>query len=283
MTRLTLVASTVAAMLSCANVLGAQCPAPGYLPKRSTPTRVKWTVGNLLVTPDDAHGASIWFATNRRAQSAGRDIQREFEDHFVPDSLTEWIAQTRQLLALKAPIPGDTMTVLQSGYLRGLEGGNVVIARVREGSLLSANARVLMMPQSGTPMMMELDASNVEQLLDAAETAAQRSGYRPVSSTADSTVQGNVVNATMIQSKIRLHYPAALQDSLVEGEVWARFCVNADGQPDLSTFWAPLADDPAFERSVKRYLQDVRYKPATRNGIPFRQMVAQRFVFTFRP
>ena len=250
---------------------------------RGTPHRMKLGFGNLLMTPDLTRGAGFWFATNHGAQSDGRDVEREFDERFDPDMLFAWVDYTRLLLAMVAPNPGDTSAVVTSPQIRGLNGGTILVGRPRKGRRLADDSRVLMIPQSGDPVMIQLDRSDMEKLLNFAEQAAQGSAYvRDSTATADDTSRG-IVGPSLIKSKLHLHYPAALQDSLVQGEVWSRFCVGEDGRADLTTFTALLSDDAAFERSVKRYLEDARYRPATRDGIPIRHPVSQRFLFTFRP
>jgi hypothetical protein len=253
----------------------------GY--NQAPPQRLKLDFANLLVTPDLTRGVGLWFATNNKAHAAGREVKQEFDDRFDPDAVFQWLNYTRLLLRLTAARPGDTAAVVSSGELRGLEGGTVVVGRVRNGSRLSDNSRVLMVPRSGKPMLIELPAPDMEKLLDMVERGADGSAYVRDSTSIDAESSLQIVDAAPLEARARLHYPAVLQDSLVEGEVWARYCIRADGRPDLSTFRTVLSDDAAFERSVRRFLEDVRYKPATRAGIPIPQMVSERFLFTFRP
>jgi len=275
-------ALAVAAVMMNAGTLHAQCPTPGASETLAHPFRVQWNVGNLLVTPDSIHGVSLWFVTNQSARSDGHQVDRQFDDRFVPDSLYYWIMLTRQLLELRAPLPNDTSTIVSSGYLRGVDGGVIVVARIRKGKKLSDKARVLMMPRLDTAVMIELDRSSVDTLLDASEVAARWSAYRHVPGVDDTVpdMRRNPVSALPSTRKPR--YPLSLQQQSIEGEVWARFCVDVDGRPDLSTFWAQLSDDREFEQAVKEYLREVRYKPATFNGTPIRQMASQRFVFALR-
>lgn len=259
-----------------------QCPTPGSLARLVQPYRVKWNVGNLLVTPDSTQGVSFWFATNVRARMDGHELQRQFDERFEPDSLVEWMIYTRQLLDLKAPLPNDTSGVVKSGVLRGLGGGIVIAARLRHGKKLSDKVRILMSPKSDSAVLVELDRKSVDSLLNVSETAAQRSLYRPVMRPADARPDPFIVPVGPSQSKLHPEYPGDLQRRGIEGEVWARFCVDTDGRPDLSTFQAQLSDHDEFEDAVRDYLEQVRYTPAMQNGAPIRQLVAQRFVFGLR-
>jgi hypothetical protein len=265
-----------------AAALGAQCPTPAALEKREKPLRVQWDVGNLLVTPDSIHGVSLWFATNQRVRLDGQAVQRQFDDRFVPDALIEWLIYTRQLLDLKAPLPNDTSTAVTSGYLRGLDGGIIVVARLRKGKKLSGKTRVLMAEKDSTPVLFEMDRSSVDTLLDVSEAAAQRSGYRPTAGVPASESQPGDIPVQPIPSRRSPRYPVSLQQRAIEGEVWTRYCVGVDGRVDMSTFWAPLSDDEEFEKSAREYLAGARYEPARRNGVAIGQMVAQRFIFGLR-
>jgi len=275
-------ALAVAAIAMIAGALRAQCPAPKASERSAKPFRVRWDVGNLLVTPDSTQGVSFWFATNWRVQLDGQKVQRQFDDRFEPDSLIEWLIFTRQLLDLKAPLPNDTSTAVTSGYLRGLDGGIIVVARLRKGKKLSNKARVLMVQKDSTPVLFEMDRWSVDTLLNVSDAAAQRSGYRPTPGEPASAPQPGDTPVWPVESKRSPHYPSSLQQRGIEGEVWARYCVGVDGRVDMSTFWAQLSDDEEFERSAREYLVGARYMPATRNGTPIRQAVAQRFIFGLR-
>ena len=273
---------SVGGLMMSAAALGAQCATPSALARTVNPWRVQWNVGNVLVVPDNARGVSFWFATNRKAQIDGQAVERQFDDRFEPDALFDWLLLTRQLLTLKEPLPNDTSTVVSSGYLRGLDGGFMVVARIRKGGKLSDKARVLMAQKDSTPIMVEMDRSSVDTLLDVSLAAAQLSAYRPTLGVRDSASLPGDVPVKPIPSRRSLRYPLMLLQHPVEGEVWARFCVGVDGRVDMSTFWAPLSDDVEFEKSVKEYLAGTRYVPATRGGLPIAQTVAQRFVFGIR-
>jgi TonB family protein len=274
---------TLAALAISSAVLHAQCPAPSELKEHVTPIRVKWNVGNLLVESDSIHGVNLWFVTNQSAHVDGRAVQRQFDDQFVPDSLADWIVLTRQLIDLKAPLPNDTSTVVTSGFLRGINGGGLAVARIRQGRKLSDRVRVLMVPRKDTTIMIELDRSSVDTLLNAVEASSRRSGYRHIPGVDDTVpTMTDMTPVRPLPTKYRPQYPSELQQRGIQGEVWTRFCVDVDGRPDLSTFWAQLSDDEQFEQSVRRFLRLVRYEPATLHGAPIRQMVSQRFVFALR-
>ena len=277
-----LTALSVGGLMMSTAALGAQCPPPGALENREKPLRVQWDVGNLLVTPDSIRGVSLWFATNQRVRLDGQPVQQQFDDRFEPDALIEWLIYSRQLLDLKAPLPNDTSAAVTSGYLRGLDGGIIVVARLRKGNKLAGKTRVLLAQKDSTPVVFELDRSQVDKLLDVAEVAAQRSAYRKNADVPAFESQPGDIPVQPIPSKRFPRYPVALQQRAVEGEVWTRYCVGVDGRVDMSTFWAPLSDDEEFEKSVKEFLAGARYEPARRNGIAIGQMVAQRFIFGLR-
>ena len=273
-----LVALAIVVVTMSTGPLHAQCPTPSEMGKVAKSFRVRWNVGEFLVTPGSTQGVNFWFATNRTARAGGQRVQRQFDEQFEPDKLIEWLVFTRQLLELKAPLPNDTSTVVTSGYLRGLGGGMVVVARMRKGTKLSDKARVLMSSRSDSLILLELDRASVDTLLTASETAAQQSGYSPPAVKRDS-VPPVIVEVTSIPSTHFPRYPYGLQERGIEGEVWARFCVGVDGRADLSTFYPQVYDHEEFVEAVKEYLKVARYKPATRNGTPIRLMASQLFVF----
>ena len=260
----------------------AQCPTPSAIERMARPVRVRWTVGNLLVTPDSIHGVSFWFETNNAALIDGRPAQRQFDDRFAPDSLIDWLILTRQLLDLKGPLPNDTSSIVKSGYLRGIDGGFIVVARLRKGKKLADKARLLLYPKSKEPLTIELDRPSVDTLLDVTEAATLRSNFRPAAGESEGATLTRGIPVQWIETRRQPRYPESLRQRSIEGEVWARFCVDVDGRPDLSTFWAPLSDHEGFEGAVKQFLKDARYVPASRNGLPIRQMAAQRFVFALQ-
>lgn len=273
------VAVTVVATFAAATprALHAQCQSIDTT-RHATPFRVKWNVGNLLVTPDSTHGVSFWFATNQSAQADGHNVVRQFDDQFVPDSLLSWLIYTRQLLELTAPLPNDTSTAVKSGYLRGLDGGLVVAARIRKGKKLSDRTRVLMLPKQDSAFMIELDRSSMDTLIKAAAIAADRSGYR-VPAPRDTQPSRPSTSVSMRTTNRAPRYPHSLQEQGIEGEVWTRYCVDVDGTADLSTVSVALSDHEKFEQAVKAYLREARFVPATINGTPIPEVVAQRFVF----
>lgn len=248
------------------------------------PYRVKWDVGNLLVSPDTVLGVGFWFETNSHAQVAGHETHSRFEERFKPEEFTDWLIMTRQLLELTEPMSWDTSAVLTSGSLRGMHGGLLVVGRVRNGKKLANSVRVLMYPSREKPILLELQASGVDTLLKVAQTAAALSAYRPIAAMSARWGGGPIVPVVGVgatKSNYHPRYPEALQQRGIEGEVWARFMVNPDGRPDVDTFEALLSDDRDFEVAVREYLGHVKYVAATVDGTPVRAVAVQRFVFGF--
>lgn len=76
-------------------------------------------------------------------------------------------------------------------------------------------------------------------------------------------------------------YPEGLRMIGVEGRVMARFIIEKNGRVESEpTILSATADE--FAASVRRYLKSARYRPATKNGEPVRQLAEQEFTFTIR-
>lgn len=76
-------------------------------------------------------------------------------------------------------------------------------------------------------------------------------------------------------------YPEGLRMIGVEGRVMARFIIEKNGRVESEpTILSATADE--FAATVRRYLSIARYRPATKNGEPVRQLAEQEFGFTLR-
>lgn len=75
-------------------------------------------------------------------------------------------------------------------------------------------------------------------------------------------------------------YPAALAQARVEGRVLAEFVVDTTGRVELDSFRAVESTNPVFTEAVRAALTNLRYRPATIDGKPVRQIVQQPFVFS---
>ena len=76
-------------------------------------------------------------------------------------------------------------------------------------------------------------------------------------------------------------YPEALRMMGVGGRVIARFIIGGDGRVEKDPVIV-AATDEQFAAAVRRYLATARYRPATRNGEPVRQLAEQEFEFAVR-
>ena len=76
-------------------------------------------------------------------------------------------------------------------------------------------------------------------------------------------------------------YPDALRMMGVEGRVVARFIIGKNGRVETDPTIVSATDDQ-FANAVRRYLATARYRPASRNGQPVRQLAEQEFNFALR-
>ena len=89
------------------------------------------------------------------------------------------------------------------------------------------------------------------------------------------------VPAAVVSGQRGPAYPEALRMMGVEGRVVARFIIGRNGLVE-SDPTIVSATDEQFAASVKRYLATARYRAATKNGEPVRQLAEQEFDFTVR-
>ena len=75
-------------------------------------------------------------------------------------------------------------------------------------------------------------------------------------------------------------YPSALAQARVEGRVLAEFVVDTTGRVELDSFHALESTNPVFTEAVEAALAGLRYRPATIDGRPVRQIVQQPFLFS---
>ena len=78
-------------------------------------------------------------------------------------------------------------------------------------------------------------------------------------------------------------YPPDLLAMGTEGSVRAIYVVDTAGWVDTATIEVMSSDDARFTQSVRDALGAMRFRPATREGRPVRQLVEQKFHFRIRP
>jgi hypothetical protein len=59
----------------------------------------------------------------------------------------------------------------------------------------------------------------------------------------------------------------------------ATYVVDTTGRVDTATVQVLQSDDSLFTESVRTALNQMRFRPAKRAGVPVRQLVGQRFRF----
>jgi TonB family protein len=77
-------------------------------------------------------------------------------------------------------------------------------------------------------------------------------------------------------------YPDDLREAGVEGQVIAQFVVDADGQPDMSTFKVLESTRGGFTDAVASSLPDMQFDPARVGGRAVRQLVQMPFQFDLK-
>jgi len=77
-------------------------------------------------------------------------------------------------------------------------------------------------------------------------------------------------------------YPAGAGLRGQSGHVQAQFAVGADGRVRPETLLIMRSTHPLFALAVRDAIRSMRFAPATRDGIPVRDTVVQRFEFRIR-
>ena len=120
-------------------------------------------------------------------------------------------------------------------------------------------------------------------------TSAPVSGFRAGADTTAAVSRGDApyaseevdVAASAMPNQRGPVYPEALRMMGVEGRVIARFIIGKNGRVESDPAIVASTDDQ-FSAAVKRYLASARYRAATKNGEPVRQLAEQEFDFTVR-
>ena len=261
------------------------CPSPAAAQTRAGVVRVEWPAANVLVYPDTMTGVTMWMATNAHAKVGSRPVVREIVDHFHPDSLRDWIFYTRQLIALREPIPGDTAPMVSSGIVRGSNGTSVAAARWRKKNKLEPTNRLVIATPNEEPLLFDLERAELDTLLDAFEASLVNSRWNEsllARAAPPPESSGRFTPVSLLSSAFHPIYPEERRYKNGEGEVWVTFTVGRDGLVDPASILIYLSDHSAFERSVRDFLRDVRFKPATADGQPVKMLTQQRFVFSIK-
>lgn len=76
-------------------------------------------------------------------------------------------------------------------------------------------------------------------------------------------------------------YPVRLLDGRVAGHAVVQYVVGANGRVERDGFRVVEATHPEFAAAIPDALRRVRYRPAVIDGSPVRQLVQERYAFTF--
>lgn len=74
-------------------------------------------------------------------------------------------------------------------------------------------------------------------------------------------------------------YPARAELGRASGEVVAQFKVDANGRVPRESLLIVRSTHPLFSLAVREALPSMRFRPATRSGIPVETVVLQTFMF----
>lgn len=83
-------------------------------------------------------------------------------------------------------------------------------------------------------------------------------------------------------AQVQPHYPLALADRRVEGEVVASFVVDETGRADMKSFTVVSASHPFFADAVRDAVSRSLYAPGVAQGARVPAPVEQKFVFHLR-
>lgn len=129
-----------------------------------------------------------------------------------------------------------------------------------------------------------LGGKNVRQLLQQPfmfSMGDNRSGTESPSATPAAAGTMPVLKAARMRDEaVGPAYPQALKDSKLEGQVLTQFVVGPDGKVDMSTFKVLKSTHELFTNAVRAALENMPFDPATKDGIPVRQMLQIPFQFS---
>jgi TonB family protein len=75
------------------------------------------------------------------------------------------------------------------------------------------------------------------------------------------------------------HYPARAELGRASGNVFAQFNVDANGRVRRESLLIVRSTHPLFSLAVREALPSMRFRPATRSGVPVETTVSQEFQF----
>lgn len=217
-------------------------------------------------------------------------------EFFTPDSVERWV---RRLLSLtddsresrnaRPGMPGDMRAVL------GSEGGARFVAPLVTVPPSREDVTWIGCPDRGAERYGETEERvDVASLVRWRVAAARARDHRAEPEAPDARVRdagdvGCPAELPLSPSRLpefvgvsrapRLPYPAAMDAQRAEAEVMASFVVDTLGIPVAGTLTTMPGSDPRALASVREHFTELRYRPATRGGVPVRQRVIETFVF----
>lgn len=222
-----------------------------------------------------------------------------FEGHqewFHPDSVDEWVARVRELIAAdsaqpKRPPPPFGYSAI---YVGPSPGGNQLGAQYQMGWTPGTERLKLVTLMRGCgarviePTL--LDRRLLDQLIAAARSARRQrvsvpSEQRPYArgdvACASSLPPANLGRADMpgVWRYVRGPYPEALSRENIRAEVLSSFVVDSTGRPNAATLVVAPGSDPRAATALRQTIDRLRFRPAMRAGVAVPSLVIRTWLF----
>lgn len=246
--------------------------------------RLDWGTVNVLVSADTAAGVGIWAETSSLLYSGPA---RAFIASFDPTDVAPWLNRAYAVATLKqAPAPGAL--ALRTPPLVARDSSGLMLIRRRDEYGWDNHVQLLFFgTDSNAVWSIRLPLDRAKAFLQTVFAQALRSRWAPDTSAPrednplkhEATADGPGESPPALLYRPALRYPTGWGRQRLDGQVWLRFTVRADGTTDPASFRAPLYDDPAFVDEAVRCLRQSRWRPGTIHGQAVDVVVSQHVIF----
>jgi len=238
-------------------------------------SRFDWPGIQVSVLPDSFTGIEL--TVSQEPQS------KPFRAHLEPAETRRWKVASDSLIQAGNPPAGDTSKALVGPTLQDDDRFRMALGRLRTGVTWSPQVRwYLEDTERLGPLIVEISPTQVRDLLESLDRAAQLSGldtsYHECGHPSGPTSEDSVTHPRVSKAGPP-DYPPDLQAAGVEGEVWLRFVVKPDGTPDPASIVVLWATAHEFGESARKTIAKSRFRPAMERGTPISCRIDQKIGF----
>lgn len=249
------------------------------------PARLDWTQVDVAIVPDTTGGVVVWFLSSR-IHHYGKQFQ--YSERFDPKDVPAWASESESLLVDDLPA-SDSARGTAAPTLTSVDGALLGWQRVYRGGKWASRVSLILYPKPGSapakdPLTLDLALADAREFLDTLIDKTKLSQYVPEATHPPVLDVAHVQQKPEVLSNPGLHYPDALRQDGVEGDVWLEVIVDTTGHAEPRTLKILTADDPLFEVEAKRVILGARFKPGRVDGklVPVLILLPVRFQLTHR-